>query len=221
MSHDTTLLMTRFVTHDVAQFIVERPPGLSYEPGQGVELSILEPDWEDEGRPLTPTNLGDDGVLEFTIKRYPDHQGVTDRLHELEPGARLRLSDAFGTISYHGPGVFIAGGAGITPFLAILRHRARLGELGGNALLFSNKTPADIICERELRYYLGTRCVLTCTDESAPGYDNGRIGLTYLQKKIERFDQPFYVCGPPKFLEDINAALKRLGADPDNLVFEQ
>jgi cytochrome-b5 reductase len=221
MSHDTTLLMTRFVTHDVKQFIVERPEGLAYEPGQGVELSILEPEWEDQGRPFTPTNLRDDGVLEFTIKRYPDHRGVTDRLHELEPGARLRLSDAFGTIQYQGPGVFIAGGAGITPFLAILRHRAEHGELGGNALLFSNKTPADIICERELRYYLGRRCVLTCTDESAPGYDDEMIGMTYLQKKIERFDQPFYVCGPPKFLEDINAALKRLGADPDSLVFEQ
>lgn len=220
MTYDTTLLMTRFVTRDVKQFIVERPQGLVYEPGQGVEMSIPEPDWDDQGRPFTPTGLPDDEVLEFTIKRYPQHQGVTDRLHELEPGARLRLSDPFGTITDRGPGVFIAGGAGITPFLAILRDRARRNELGGNALLFSNKTPADVICERELRYYLGRRCVLTCTQESMAGYDHQRIGLTYLQKKVERFDQAFYVCGPPKFVEDITAALERLGANPDSVVIE-
>jgi ferredoxin-NADP reductase len=220
MTYETTLLMTRFVTRDVKQFIVERPKGLGYEPGQGVEMSILEPGWEDQGRPFTPTGLAGDEVLEFTIKRYPQHQGVTDRLHALEPGARLGLSEAFGTITYLGPGVFIAGGAGVTPFLAILRDRARRDELGGNALLFSNKTPADVICERELRFYLGKRCILTCTEESMAGYDNERIGLTYLQKKVERFDQAFYVCGPPKFVDDITAALKRLGANPDTVVIE-
>ena len=102
-------------------------------------------------------------MLEFTIKCYSDHEGVTRALHRLAAGAELLLSEPFGTISYQGPGVFLAGGAGITPFMAILRERARAADLDGNTLIFSNKTPADVICEKELRHYLGGRCILTCT----------------------------------------------------------
>ena len=73
------------------------------------------------------------------------------------------MSEPFGTISYQGPGVFIAGGAGITPFLAMLRDLARRGELDRQTLIFSNKAPRDVICEKELRHLLGERCILTCT----------------------------------------------------------
>jgi ferredoxin-NADP reductase len=38
---------------------------------------------------------------------------------------------------------------------------------------------------------------------------------------VTDFDQQFYVCGPPKFNEAVNAAPKDLGADPELLVFEQ
>jgi cytochrome-b5 reductase len=77
MTHEVTLLMSGFVTHDVRRFIVSRPDGFEFEPGQGVELAIDHPDWREEGRPFTPTSLDDDRVLEFTIKAYPAHKGVT------------------------------------------------------------------------------------------------------------------------------------------------
>lgn len=221
MSFTARLLLSRFVTRDVRQLVLERPPGLDYTPGQGIELSIPEPGWEKAGRPFTPTATPDAQVLELTVKRYPEHQGVTDRLHRLAPGTELRITEPFGTISYRGPGVFIAGGAGITPFLAILRDLAARNALAGNALLFSNQTPADVICERELSYYLGERCILTCTRQSAPGYDSRRIDRAFLEEKIERYDQHFYVCGPPRFVEDITAALTDLGASPDALVLEE
>jgi ferredoxin-NADP reductase len=221
MDHRVTLLMSEFVTHDVRRLIVEKPDGLRYEPGQGVELAIDHPDWKEEGRPFTPTSLRDDWVLEFTIKGYPDHHGVTEQLHKLQPGAQLLMSDAFGTINYQGPGTFIAGGAGVTPFIAILRQLAIQGRIQGHTLMFSNKTPGDIICEKEFRHMLGPRCLLTCTDESAPGYDDRRIDVEYLRDNIDDFGQRFYVCGPPKFVEQINAILQDLGASPDALVFER
>ena len=220
MTHEVTLLMSGFVTHDVRRFIVSRPDGFECEPGQGVELAIDHPDWREEGRPFTPTSLDDDRVLEFTIKAYPAHNGVTQALHALEPGARLLMSDPFGTIRYKGPGVFIAGGAGITPFIAILRRLARDDDLEGQSLVFSNKTPADVIVEKELRHMLRERCVLTCTEEEAPGYENRRIDRDFLSAHIEDFGQHFYVCGPPEFNESVNDALKDLGASPDLLVFE-
>jgi len=220
--HNTvTLLMSEFVTHDVRRFLVSRPPGFTFKAGQGVELAINLPPWQDERRPFTPTSLDDDGVLEFTIKRYPDHDGVTHALHTLSPGAELLMSEPFGTISYQGPGVFLAGGAGITPFIAILRERARASELDHHALIFSNKTPADIICEKELRNYLDERCILTCTEAPAPGYEQRRIDKAFLAEKIEDFDQHFYVCGPPGFMKAVNGALEDLGARPESLVFER
>jgi ferredoxin-NADP reductase len=222
MNTTVNLLMSQFVTHDVKRFILSKPAGFSIAPGQGVELAINRPGLNEQGRPFTPTGLADDRVLEFTIKGYAGHtDGVTRRLHQLEPGAELLMSEPFGTISYQGPGVFIAGGAGITPFLAILRDLGRRGELGGQTLIFSNKTPSDVICEKELRHLLGERCLLLCTGVDAPGYEHRRVDRSYLEENISDFDQHFYVCGPPPFMEAVNAALTDLGAQAESLVFER
>lgn len=221
MSHTVKLLMRQFVTHDVKHFIVSKPAGFSIVPGQGVELAIKRPGLSEQGRPFTPTGLAADGVLEFTIKAYPAHAGVTQALHQMEPGTELLMSEPFGTIRYQGPGVFIAGGAGITPFLAILRDLARKGEAGGQTLIFSNKTPRDVICEKELRHVLGERCILTCTGSAVPGYEHRRVDRAFLEEKIADFTQRFYVCGPPPFMEAVNGALADLGASAENLVFER
>jgi ferredoxin-NADP reductase len=221
MSHAVTILMTEFVTHDVKRFIVNKPAGFTFKPGQGVELSLNRKGWTEETRPFTPTSLTDDCVLEFTIKAYPQHDGVTKRLHELKAGDELLLSEPFGTITYHGPGIFIAGGAGITPFIAIFRELARLNKINDNTLLFSNKTPADVICEREFKHYLGERCVLTCTRDKNPGYDNRRIDKAFLEEKISDFNQYFYVCGPKEFVANINGSLEALGANSETVVFER
>lgn len=217
----TKLMMSEFVSHDVKRFIVSRPPEFKFKPGQGVELAINNSNWRDERRPFTPTSLVDDQVLEFTIKAYANHKGVTRELHRLAPGAELLMSEPFGTISYQGPGVFLAGGAGITPFIAILRDQARDKDVALNTLIFSNKTPADVICEKEFRHYLGNRCILTCTDGKSDNYEHRRINKAFLKEKIDDFGQHFYVCGPPGFMKAVNAALKELGADPQSLVFEK
>lgn len=221
MDYRSTLLMSGFVTHDVKRFIVSRPEGFSFTPGEGVELAIDEPEWRDEARPFTPTSLTDDRVVEFTIKGYPQHDGMTRRLHDLAPGAALRMSKPFGTIRHRGPGVFIAGGAGITPFLAILRELARKDALAGHSLIFANKTPADIICEQELRHHLGERCRFICTQSAAAGCEHRRIDADYLRATVDDFGQNFYLCGPPGFMDAVSGALRKLGADPQALVFEQ
>ena len=222
MKHSSTILMTEFVTHDVKRFILTKPRNFDYKPGQGVKVVINQPEWRNqESRPFTPTSLRDDRLLEFIIKKYPTGEGVTDKLHSLAVGAKLLISEAFGTITYKGPGVFIAAGAGVTPFIAITRQLARKGKLDLNSLVLSNKTPADVICEKELRHYFGSRCILTCTQEGAPGYENQRITANFLKKKIQDFTQRFYVCGPDSFVKDIKSILKELGASPDSIVFEE
>jgi len=222
MKHRTTILMTEFVTHDVKRFIIKRPEVFSFTPGQGIELVIDQEKWRDEeGRPFTPTSLATDEVLEFIIKRYPDHKGVTDKLHTLKAGDHLLMSDPFGTISYNGTGVFIAGGSGITPFLAIFRQLVAEGAMAEQALVFSNKTQADIICEKELRHYFGTRCHLICTREKADGYEHRRVDREYLLKILGDTKQYAYICGPDKFVEAVNAIVKELGFSAERIVYEE
>jgi len=221
MTSPTTLLMSGFVTHDTRRLVLERPNGFSFEPGQGVELTIERDPWRDEGRPFTPTSLAQDRVLEFVIKRYPERDGVTPALHDLEPGAPLSISDAFGTIAYRGPGVFIAAGAGVTPFLAILRKLAAEDALDGHRLLFSNKTEGDLICGQELRHYLGEDAVLTYTRQGARPDGVRHINSGFLKAHIETLDQYFYVCGPQGFVDSVNRDLVSLGAHPERLVYER
>lgn len=221
MPENARILMIQDVTHDVKRFVLEKPDGFEFQPGQGCSVAIDESKWKDQERPFTPTSLAEDAVLEFTIKGYPDHEGVTRQLHTLSSGDALLLGDVFGTIQYRGPGVFIAGGAGVTPFLAILRRLARDGQIEGNRLVFSNKTHRDVILEHELEALLGTNLLLTLTQEQRDGYLHGRVDANFLGRHLEGFDVPFYVCGPPKMVEQLTATLKDLGASPDNVVFEQ
>lgn len=96
-------------------------------------------------RPFTFTCLPEDNYIEFTIKTYPARKSVTNQLLQLKAGDELILHDVFGDIAYKGAGVFIAGGAGVTPFIAIFRYLQSKNIVGNNKLIFANKTKADII----------------------------------------------------------------------------
>ncbi|MGD2118634.1 MAG: flavodoxin reductase, partial [Chromatiales bacterium] len=107
------------------------------------------------------------------------------------------------------------------PFIAILRDLASKDALEDHRLLFSNKSPADIICAKELRHYLGGHCKFICTGDADAHCEKQRIDTQYLRENIDDFEQHFYLCGPPGFMDAITEALKSLGADPQSLVFEQ
>ena len=222
MSQSSTLLMTQFVTHDVKRFLLRKPDDMRWEPGQGVALRIDEEKWQGTERPFTPTSLREDRVLELTIKRYSEREGVTSALHALEPGAKLCLGQPFGTITYRGHGTFIAAGTGVTPFLAIFRDLASRNALSGeDRLLLSNKSEADVICGEELKYYLGDRCVLTFTREHQLGQEGRRIDAAFLNAHIGERDQSFYICGPDGFVRSVSEHLLSLGVHGDRLVVER
>jgi ferredoxin-NADP reductase len=207
---------------NVFSYTLEKPDGFDFEPGQATDVSIDKEGWRDEKRPFTFTSVPDADDLEFTIKSYHDHDGVTDQLSKLLVGDTLVVDDPWGTIRYKGKGAFIAGGAGITPFLSILRVlNARDGHLAGHSLFFANKTERDIILRDELESMPGLQVRHILSEEEKSGMDHGRIDREYLQKHVSDFGQRFYICGPDPMVEDINGILKNLGADPDALVFEE
>jgi len=209
------------VTHNVRRFQLDKPQGYSFHPGQATEVAINKPEWKAERRPFTFTCLNDDPYLEFTIKIYNDHQGVTNELGKLKVGDQLLIHDVWGAIEYKGPGYFIAGGAGITPFIAILRQLHKEGKLQNNMLFFSNHTSRDIILETELSGMLGKNAVYILTGETDNRYRKDYINQAFFEKEKVDFTKHFYVCGPDKMVQSINDILVNLGATTDNVVFEK
>ena len=219
--HVVKILGAKFITHNVRQFLIEKPAGFSFIPGQATEISLNQDHWKKEGRPFTFTSLPEWPDLQFTIKIYDDHRGVTQQLGKAKPGAELIMRDIFGAIHYKGPGVFIAGGAGITPFIAIFRDLFKKKKLDGNSLIFSNKTTGDVILREELNTMLSPNFINVFTRNGVPGMKERRIDKDFLVENIKDTKRHFYVCGPDKFVKEITGHLISLGADTDAVVLEE
>jgi len=221
MAHTVKILAAEPITHDVRRYRLEKPAGFRFEPGQATELSLDLDGFRDKKNPFTFTGLNDADYLEFTIKSYFDHDGVTRRLWDLKPGDRLILRDPWGTITYRGPGAFLAGGAGVTPFIAILRQLARDRRLAGHRLIVSNKTEKDIILRDEFEAMDGLdHDWLISNDRSSLLY-RGRIDEDFLTHHITDFTQNFYLCGPDKMVADLRSLLEKHGASTDAVTFEK
>ncbi len=217
--HIVRILDIGQVTHDVKRFLVEKPEGYSFVPGQATEVSINTPELKDEKRPFTFTCLNREPYLEFTIKIYPSHNGVTNELGKLKPGTELIIRDVWGAISYKGKGVFIAGGAGITPFISIFRYLHAKDEISGNSLIFANKTKADIILENELRDMLGDAFINILSDEKDNSYLHGMITENFLKDNIGD-SRNFYLCGPPPMMDAVKKQLAGLGVGENSITLE-
>lgn len=215
------VLEANFINHDVKRFVVEKPPGYTFIPGQGTELAVNHPEWKDKFRPFTFTGLNKWNYLEFMIKIYPQYKGVTDQLGKTNEGDELIIGEVFGAIQYQGQGVFIAGGAGITPFIAIIRDLYDKKQLRGNRLIYSNKTIDDIILGEELQKLLKDDLIHVFTREQVIGFNSKRIERNFLIENIVDFGQEFYLCGPETFVKDLSKLLLDLGVEPESLIIEK
>ena len=219
--HIVKILESGFITHDVKRFVVERPAGYNFIPGQATDVSVNTPEWKDELRPFTFTGLREWKYLEFLIKIYPERNGVTNQLAKTNTGAELIIHDVFGAIRFREPGVFLAAGTGITPFIAIFRDLSKKKKLSGNKLIFSNKTAADVILKNELMKMFNNDFTSVITREHIIGFLGKRIDRDFLIEKIRDFSQDFYVCGPDEFVASITGHLKDLGATADTIIIDQ
>lgn len=221
MTHQITLLETLPVTPDTTCYIFTKPEGYSFTPGQATDLALDREGWREEERPFTFTSDPEASVLSFVIKSYPDHDGVTKALTGLRPGDRALIGDAWGAIEDKGPGTFIAGGAGITPFLGILRHRARHGTLEGCHLIFANSAPEDIILHPLWERLGDLRTTFVVEQDARNGQREGRIDAALLDDVVDGWDGRFYVCGPPPMQEAVVEMLSARGVDGDRLIQEE
>lgn len=206
-------------THNVLNIRTEKPSDIDFIPGQATELSINQSGWKDESRPFTFVCLPQEDYLEFMIKTYPSHEGVTNQLLQLRSGDELLMGEVFGAIQYAGEGTFIAGGAGVTPFISILRSLRDNNKIGANRLIFANKDEKDIILKNEFLKMLGLNFI-NILEEEKTGFASGRITEGFLMDSGMDFDKHIYLCGPPKMMEAVRTQLFNLGASEDNIIQE-
>jgi len=208
------------INHNVLLIRTVKPKKFFFKPGQAVEISINKDEWRNELRPFTITSLPYDDYLEFTIKTYQLHEGVTNQLRSLKTGDELILHKVFGTIEYKGEGVFIAGGAGVTPFISIFRYLKMIKETRENKLILANKAREDIINEDELKRQLNGNFTNILSEEVTENYDSGLITSDFLKSHIGSIDKMFYICGPPAMMDSVEKYLRNLHVEDKSIIKE-
>ena len=202
-----------WLAYNVVQLEVPKPDDFQFNAGDAVEIKLNG----QEPGPFTMTNLPDDGKLQFVIRIYKDHRGKTEAISQLQPGDEIQFTEPFNTFKPQQRAIFLAGGTGITPFIAVMRAMHKAGTLDDCLLFFSNKTRRDLFLESELRDMLGQHYQNVITqDEQDPAY-YGNIDEGFLKSRINDLNRPVLVCGPPPFNKAMKAALLSIGVPKDNI----
>lgn len=218
--HLVKVIEATYINADVKRFVLHKPSGYSFKAGQATEVAISLPGWETQFRPFTFTGLNRWEHLELLVRIYKEHKGVTDMLSRINAGDELIIKEPFGAIQYKGPGVFIAAGTGITPFISIFRELNRNKQLSGSRLIYSNYGSQDVICGAELHDMLKENYINHYTREGFIGFKERRLNTDFLVKYIGDFSQLFYVCGSASFVSDISQMLTDLGAQAHSLIID-
>lgn len=219
--HSVKIKSIKHITHDVMQIVTENPQEYNFKPGQAAEISINKEGWQNEKRPFTFTSLPHNDYLEFVIKTYPSRNGVTKELLQLQKNDELLVHGVFGAIEYKGEGVFIAGGAGVTPFICILRYLHSKNEIAANKLIFANKTKDDIILYHEFKGLLGDNFINILSEKKEVGYLHGQITEDFLKANITSLNKYIYLCGPPPMIAAVEKQLANLQVDEQLIVKEE
>ncbi|MEW6436138.1 MAG: 2Fe-2S iron-sulfur cluster-binding protein [Pseudomonadota bacterium] len=161
------------------------------------------------------------GFCEITVKR----EGIgSSLLHEsLASGSRVAVSGPFGRFTFDGEKsdeiVLIAGGVGITPLMSKIRYLAGRTWKGRIDLIYSVKTPRDIIFRDELealeRAYPALKLHLTVTapDEAWAGV-RGRLSEAFIRAAVPDIaDRTVHICGPSAMAAAVQQMLHRLGVE--------
>ena len=217
MTYSVQILRKQWLSGNYIRLVVEKPYQYKYTIGQAIELTINKGEYRNKLAPFTITSLPENSFLEFIVKVYPSHKGLTLALSNCLDNETLLITDAWDSYHYEGKGTFIAGGSGITPFVPMIRNLKRKGNLSQHLLILANKTSNDIILKWELKNLLRDHFINVLSKEANTFFEYGRIDSEFLKKTIHNYDQKFYLCGPPNFSEDIRNNLLHLGAQSKDI----
>jgi ferredoxin-NADP reductase len=232
-------LATVFAIHDetpmVRTFTLGLPDWPGHRPGQHVDLRLTAEDGYSVERSYSIASEPErTGEVDITVERIPDGE-VSPFLHDVVvPGDRLEVRGPIGgyfiwEAPLGGPLLLVAGGSGVVPLMAMIRHRERAGSRVRTRLLFSSRHAEEIIYRDELDRLAATadgfEVIHTLTRSRPPGwtgYDR-RIDDRMLADVLSPLGvgSRVYICGPTALVEVAANALVRLGLPPDRVRTER
>ena len=217
-------------TPRVKSLVLTVPGWEGHRPGQHVDVRLTAEDGYQAQRSYSVAAPADGERVVLTIERLEDGEVSPFLVDELLVGDRFELRGPIGGYFVWdggdpGPLHLVAGGSGIVPLMAMLRHRAGLGSLGPATLLYSARTEGDLIYREELDRLADARIAYTLTREQPTGWTGygRRIDPEMLADVFGSPDPAAtaFVCGPTRFVEVAADALVGLGYDPDRVRTER
>jgi len=220
-------------TPRVRSIVLDAPEWPGHRPGQHVDVRLTAEDGYQAERSYSIASAPEDPHLVLTVERLDDGEVSPYLVGELQPGDKLELRGPVGgyfvwTVEVGGPVLLVAGGSGVVPLMAMLRHRVGLGDGTPFRLLYSSRSLDEVIYRDELDRLAaddGIEVVHTLTRSQPDGWTGyaRRIDEQMLREvSWPAREQPrVYVCGPTRLVEGVASTLVALGHDPDRVKTER
>jgi ferredoxin-NADP reductase len=209
------------------------PRWSGHRAGQHVDVRLTAEDGYQAQRSYSIASAPEDAHLLLTVERLDDGEVSPYLADELRPGDELELRGPIGGYfvwerSMGGPVLMVAGGSGVVPFRAMLRHHAATGADVPVRLAYSSRSLDEVIYREELQR-LGTgenvevSLALTREWPTDWGGHRGRIDGPFLDRVAwPPSRRPLtYICGPTSFVEAVASILVGRGHEPGRIRTER
>ena len=227
----------RHETDRARTLVLDVPAWSGHRAGQHLDVRLVAEDGYRAERSYSIASAPEATNVELTIERLDDGEVSPYLCDVLHPGDGLEVRGPIGgyfvwTTMESGPLLLVAGGSGIVPLMAMLRHRSRADATTRASapvrLLYSARTWADVIYKDELKKLTDdttASIAYTLTREksaNAPG-SRRRVDRALLEETAwPASDMPnVFVCGPTPFTESVASLLVELGHAPSNVRTER
>jgi ferredoxin-NADP reductase len=214
--------------------VLEVPGWEGHRAGQHVDVRLTAPDGYQAQRSYSIASAPEDGRLVLTVDRLDDGEVSPYLTDELVAGDRLELRGPIGgwfvwEVKDGGPLLLVAGGSGVVPLMAMIRHRAAVGSEVPARLVYSSRSYEEIIYRDELEGLAAQDDSLevfhTLTRSRPEGWEghDRRIDARMLSEVAwsPEASPLAFVCGPTPLVEAAATALVGLGHDPARVKTER
>lgn len=210
--------------------VLDVPAWPGHRAGQHLDIRLTAEDGYRAEREYSIASAPGEPVA-ITVERLDDGEVSPYLTEELRHGDELELRGPIGGYFVWDPGddsplLLVAGGSGIVPLRAMLRHRRRSGSQVPVRLLYSSRTLADVIYRAELEQPADDiEVVYTLTRAQPPGWSGyaRRVGAELLGEIAWPAEEGAlaFVCGPTSFVETVASGLVELGYPPARIKTER
>jgi ferredoxin-NADP reductase len=215
--------------------VLDVPEWPGHTAGQHIDVRLTAEDGYQAERSYSIASAPECKQLELTIERIDDGEVSPYLADELRAGDELELRGPIGgpftwRVSEGGPLLLLAGGSGLVPLMAMLRHRAAAHSSADARLLVSSRTMDDLLYREELARLdgdsdSGLAIHYTLTRGAPDGWQGfvGRVNAEMLTAVAPAVSaEPLvYICGPTAFVEHAADLLVGLGYPPETIRAER